>query len=91
MKYAILILLGMIHFNAIAQKAGIKGSGYILTQERKTDLFHSIEVSDHISVYIVQGTFGSITVEADNNLFPYIKTEVKNNLLKYTFPTVFTL
>lgn len=60
----------------------VKGSGYVLTQQRETDYFNSIEVSQHISVAIVQGEFQPITVEADDNLFPYIKTVVRNSVLK---------
>ena len=63
-------ILGLIFWLPIyAETESIKGSGYTLTQERKTDSFYNIEVGNHISVYIVQGPFSSITVEADNNLF----------------------
>lgn len=68
------------------QAANIKGSGYILTQQRDTDLFNSIEVSGNISVYMVQGKFQPLTVEADDNLFPYIKTLVRNKTLKIYIP-----
>lgn len=64
----------------------IKGSGYVLTQQREVAYFNSITVSSQISVYIVQGEFQPITVEADNNLFPYIKTVVRNKTLKIYVP-----
>lgn len=64
----------------------IKGSGYILTQQRETAYFNSIEVAGKISVYIVQGEFQPITVEADNNLFSCIKTIVRNQTLKIYIP-----
>lgn len=67
----------------------VKGSGYVLTQQRETGYFNSIEVAQNISVYIVQGELQPITVEADNNLFPYIKTVVRNSVLKiYIVDTV---
>ena len=85
-KYIYFIISLLFCLPVTAQIRQIKGSGYILTQERKTDHFVNIDVSDHISVYIVQGTFSALTVEADNNLFPYIKTEVENNTLKIFVP-----
>lgn len=60
----------------------IKGSGYVLTQQRETPAFNRIEVSDEITVFIVQGEAQPITVEADDNLFPYIKTVVRDEVLK---------
>lgn len=64
----------------------IKGSGYVLTQQREMTYFNSIIVSGKISVYIVQGKFQPVTIEADNNLFPYIKTVVRNKVLKIYIP-----
>lgn len=60
----------------------IKGSGYVLTQQRETSYFSSIEVAGKISVYISPGEFLPITIEADDNLFPYIKTVVRDDILK---------
>ena len=86
-RYHIATILGLIFWLPIyAETKSIKGSGYTLTQERKTDSFYNIEAGNHISVYIVQGPFGSITVEADNNLFSYIKTEVRNKTLQIFIP-----
>ena len=80
------ILLGLTFIGQAQNVITVKGSGYILTQQRKTSFFHSIEVSQNISVYIVPGEFQPITVEADNNLFPYIKTIVRNQILKIYIP-----
>ncbi len=64
----------------------IKGSGYILTQQRNTKSFNTIEVSQGIDVAVVQGNLQPLTIEADNNLFPYIKTQVKNQTLYISIP-----
>lgn len=85
-KYICFIFLWILFNPSFAQITSVKGSGYILTQERKTNLFNNIEVSSYISVYLVQGPFNSITVEADNNLFPYIITEVNNKTLHVYVP-----
>lgn len=68
-------------FTATAQHR-IKGSGYILTQQRETKFFNSIEVTGGIDVFVVAGEFQPITIEADDNLFPYIKTVIRNRVLK---------
>lgn len=73
-------------YSPLYSQQKIKGSGYVLTQQRETAYFNGISVSNHISVYIVQGELQPITVEADNNLFPYIKTIVRNQTLKIYVP-----
>lgn len=64
----------------------VKGSGYVLTQQREIADFTSIEISRKIDVAIVRGEMEPITIEADDNLFPYIKTVVKNKVLKIYIP-----
>lgn len=86
-KYIGILFLSICSWTVSAQKmVKVKGSGYILTQQRKTAFFHSIEVSRNISVYIVPGTFQPLTVEADDNLFSYIKTVVRDQTLKVYIP-----
>lgn len=79
------ILLALFPAILHAQKI-VKGSGYVLTQQRETPEFTSIEVSGPIQVFISQGELQPLTVEADDNLFTYIKTEVKNKVLKAYIP-----
>lgn len=87
LKYIGIFLLWIISCLCQAQDMkNIKGSGYILTQQRETAYFNSIHVSCNISVYIVPGEFQPLTIEADDNLFPYIKTVVRNKILKIYIP-----
>lgn len=87
LRYIItMVLLIPALFGRAQEAKEIKGSGYILTEQREVDFFDRIEVSSKISVYIVQGEFQPITIEADNNLFPYIKTIVRNRTLKIYVP-----
>lgn len=81
-----LVLIILIHVGTNGQTQTIKGNGYVLTQQRETGYFNSINVSDKISVYIVQGELQPITIEADNNLFDCIKTVVRNHVLKIYIP-----
>ncbi len=58
------------------------GSGKIISEERKVDNFTKIDVGGDIKVDITQGTEFSVLVEADDNVLPYIKTEVNGETLE---------
>lgn len=62
----------------------IKGSGYVRTEQRTVKPFSRIEASRAIKVFVAQGEQTAITVEADDNILPYIKTEVNGNTLTIT-------
>jgi RNA polymerase sigma factor (sigma-70 family) len=51
----------------------IRGSGKLITKEMKVGEFTSVDVSNAFSVNIIQGQSFQITVNADDNLFSYIK------------------
>jgi uncharacterized protein YxeA len=63
-------------------RPNVKGSGNVVTKERKAAYFNKVHVSSGIDVYLTQGEKESITVEADDNLHEYIETEIKDNTLK---------
>lgn len=87
LKYiGLFIILSLLSISPIRGQQNVRGSGYILTQQRETGFFHSIEVSRNISVFIVQGELQPVTIEADDNLFPYIKMVVRDNILKVYIP-----
>ncbi len=79
-------LVFYLTISAVWGQKNVKGSGYVLTQQRETADFTSIEISRGIDVAIVRGEMEPITVEADDNLFSYIKTTVKNKVLKIYIP-----
>ena len=87
MKAIILItlLFFLSPFSIQAQK-DIKGSGYVLTQQRELEKFTSIELSSGIDMALVQGDLQPVIVESDYNLFPYIKTVVRDQVLKIYIP-----
>ena len=60
----------------------VKGSGHVVTEEREAGYFNVVKVSSGIDVYLSQGDKEAITVEADDNLLKYIKTEINGNTLK---------
>ena len=83
MKRIGLILLGMLMAGAVsAEVKKIKGTGYLVVHDRQADqLFTRVSVQQSITLYISQGKTEGITVEADDNIIPYIKTEIKNGQL----------
>jgi len=61
---------------------GEKGNGKVVKEERNVSGFTSLEVSGAFQVFLYQGKSEALTVEADENLMQYIKTEVKGDRLK---------
>ena len=59
-----------------------RGSGKIIAEMRDVSDFDAIEVSYPAEVLIKQGTSESLEIEADDNLLPNLKTEVRNGKLE---------
>ncbi len=59
----------------------IKGSGDVKTEVRNLSGFTKVESDGSINVFINKATAFEVKVEADDNLIPYIVTEVKGNAL----------
>lgn len=76
--YIILFLL-VILLTACVNKYG---SGKIITEERKTEPFNSVDVSGSFKVEINEGPEFQVLVQADDNIVPYIKTEVDGSVLE---------
>lgn len=61
----------------------IAGSGNVKTETRNVGgQFTKVKAGNGIDVTIVQSDVVSVVVEADDNLLPHIKTEVKGNTLE---------
>jgi hypothetical protein len=58
------------------------GSGKVITQTRDVGKFDSIEISYPAQVFVSQGGEESVKVEADDNVLPGLKTEVRDNTLE---------
>lgn len=91
MKGVLLILLGMMlaGFTVVEDKK-LKGTGYVLLKQRPVhQSFTRVSVQQAITLYLAQDTTTTIAVEADDNLLPYIKTEVVDGQLNiYIDPNV---
>jgi hypothetical protein len=58
------------------------GSGKVITQTRTVSNFDSIEISYPTQVFVSQGSSESVKIEADDNVLPGLKTEVRGDTLQ---------
>jgi hypothetical protein len=63
----------------------IRGSGNVITEEREVSGFDSVDMSGFGEIFITQGDTESLTIETDDNLMQYIKSEVRGNTLYLEF------
>jgi len=61
---------------------GESGSGKVVTETRKVTDFHAIEISYPGEIVITQGNAVSVKIEAEDNVLPGLKTQVKGNTLE---------
>jgi len=59
----------------------VSGNGKVVKQERTIAAFNTIDASGVFNIYLSQGDKESLTIEADENLIPYIETNVEGNTL----------
>ncbi len=82
------LALGCLSFLTACQfniNSGIKGNGKVISQNRNVqEDFHSVRASAGMQVFLSEGTANTVVVEADENLLPYIKTDVENGHLHIT-------
>ena len=60
----------------------IKGNGNLKTEKRKTTDYDGVSVGGSFDVLLVKGKEGNIKIEGEENILPYIITEVKNGNLE---------
>ncbi|MFN8254126.1 MAG: head GIN domain-containing protein [Bacteroidales bacterium] len=60
----------------------IKGDGNVTRKSRDISGIQKVEIEDGIDLYISQGSTEKLEIEADENLHPFIKTEIENGTLK---------
>src|ERR1035438_7091589 len=81
-----MIILSILLVNIATISSGCRmfserGSGNVIKQERTVTAFNAIRISGAFDLILSQGNTQSVTVEADDNLMPIIKTEVKGDEL----------
>lgn len=66
---------------------GEAGSGKVVSSTREASGFDSLEIDYPAQVFISQGEKESVTVEAEDNILPGLKTEVRNGQLRIYYKT----
>jgi hypothetical protein len=61
---------------------GERGSGNVISQTRQVSDFDAVSVSYPAEVLVKQGNAESLKIEAEDNLMPNLKTQVKNGTLE---------
>ena len=61
------------------------GSGHIQTEKRNVGHFDGVQASGSMDIEVTNGDKLSVEVEADDNVLPYIITEVNDGLLDVHF------
>ena len=79
-----LLIIGLLLISACGLRT-IKGSGDVTTESREVSGFDSVSHTGIGRVIITQGDKESLTIEADDNLFEYITSEVKSGTLELGF------
>ncbi len=79
-QFITLCTLTILCLTAYAQKLEkIKGNKNVITQTTETNPFHTVILGDDFEYSLVYNQTPSVTIQADENLLPYIITEVNQD------------
>lgn len=82
MKQILMLVLAFLSLQAFSQKwKSVKGNGNLKSESRQVGNFTAVSAQGSMDVVINFGTSGAVKVEAEENLLPYIETEVQGNRL----------
>jgi len=86
----ILSVIATFGCNFVTQAVGgafqeVQGSGKIITQDRSVSGFSRVQLGGTGQVTITQGDREALTVEADDNILPYIRADVRGSTLYLGF------
>lgn len=81
MKSIILSIAVLFIVTTIQAQKKIKGNGKVTTVTRTTSEYEGIKCAGSLDYILVAGTEGSIKIEGEENLLPYIITEVQGGNL----------
>lgn len=63
----------------------IKGNGNLITVQRTTSDYDGVSVGGSFDVILVKGKESKITIKGEENIIPYIETEVNGNTLQIKY------
>ncbi len=76
MKKITILVLACLPFLIYSCGTAIKGSGFVISENRAVSSFSSIVSSNSIDVELINSTEQKVVVSADDNLIQKVKTEV---------------
>lgn len=71
---------GLLAYSGPAKR--IKGSGNVIKETRDLKSFNAIDVGGAFEIELIKSNDEKIIIETDDNIMPYIKTEVKGGELE---------
>jgi len=80
-RWILPVLASALLFLPACQVIGVEGSGTIVSEPRAAAGFSRVVVAGVGNAVLVQGAEEGVIVEADDNLMPYIVTEVRDGVL----------
>jgi Putative auto-transporter adhesin, head GIN domain len=80
-KQLFVLLFAALSLFSCFRGRAIRGSGNVTTEKRQTASFTGVNSESIVSVEVRNGPTAEVVVEADDNLQPYIYTEVKGDEL----------
>jgi hypothetical protein len=63
----------------------IKGNGNVVTVNRTTKDYRGIAAGGSFDVILIKGKEGKITIEGEENIIPFIETEISGGILKINY------
>lgn len=86
--FGISLLMAFVLTSCSAQNWGkVKGDGNVITEKRSVGDFDELGVSGSFDIFLVKGKEGELTIKIEENLLPYLVTEVDNGKLKIKWKT----
>ena len=79
--HTLILFILSLFITGCSEKEVVKGSGKIVTEERKVADYHAIDLTGIGHLDIHQGDKISLSVKTDDNLLTYIESDVRNGVL----------
>ena len=81
---ALVLAASSLACSFIAGWPGVRGSGKVVEEERSVSDFTGVALSGIGNLYIEVGDEEALRIEAEDNLLPYLETEVRGTTLEIT-------
>ena len=80
---SVIAFLFLIVFSSCKYVGGkrVRGNGTVKSETRTVGAFNGTEVGGNIDLFVTQDSVASVRIETDENLLPYVKTEISGNTL----------